>query len=158
MSATDLVLSLVPDACGRLVATLASGAQHVGVEPVQTFPWSAADSPIALVGSDGRQVALIESPALLPAELQQTLRQELQQREFVPVILRILATSQRYAPCDWSVETDRGLTRIHIESDDDIRPLRPRAFLVSDRSGRRFQIPDSDLLDAGSRNILQRVT
>lgn len=44
-------------------------------------------------------------------------------REFMPEIRRIEAVSGYVCPCQWEVETDRGMTRLTLKGEEDIRRL-----------------------------------
>jgi hypothetical protein len=148
--------SLDRDAWGRLVLIDTNGRRHVGVDPVRAFPISDPAHSISLCDAEGREVAFIEILADLPAPVRQLLETELAQREFVPVIERILRVSSDISPSDWEVETDRGRTEFTLNNDDDVRRLGPHRALLIDTRGIRYLIPDTRTLDAASRRILER--
>jgi hypothetical protein len=77
------------------------------------------------------------------------------QREFIPVLRRIVRASSDSPPSDWEVETDRGPTRLSLHSDDDVRRLGPHRALIVDGQGLRYLVPDIRALDAASRRILE---
>jgi hypothetical protein len=149
-------LTLDRDAWGRLVLVDPEGKRKVGIEPVRAFPYSDPDHWISLVDSEGREVIGFESLAELPAETRKLLEDELSQREFVPVIKRIVRVSSDSTPCAWDVETDRGPTRFTLNAEDDVRRLGPNRALVADVHGIRYLIPDTRALDTPSRRLLER--
>jgi Domain of unknown function (DUF1854) len=144
------------DGWGGLVLIDANGRRHAGVEPVRAFPISDPEHSISICDPEGREVAFIEALTDLPAPMRQILEAELTQREFVPIIERIVRVSSDSSPVDWQVETERGPTRFTLNSDDDVRRLGPHRALLIDSQGIRYLIPDTRTLDAASRRILER--
>jgi Domain of unknown function (DUF1854) len=144
------------DAWGRLVLIDAEGRRHVGVDPVRSFPISEPDCWISICDADGREIEFIPAIADMPAPVRQILENELAQREFVPVIVRIVRVSSDISPSHWQVETDRGTTQFTLNSDDDVRRLGPHRALMIDTEGIRYLIPDTRSLDMASRRILER--
>ncbi len=134
----------------------ATGIRHAPVVPVRCFPISDSDRWIAICNSEGRELAIVEDPSALSPEMQKLLDRELSRREFVPVIHRILSVPPDAEPTQWEVETDRGITRFVLTSDDDVRRLGPSRALVIDSRGIRYLIPNIEQLDATSRRILER--
>jgi hypothetical protein len=144
------------DAWGRLVMVDSDGERTVGVEPVRAFPYSDPDHWIAVCDAQGREVLCVESLSELGPTAAAMLQEELDQREFVPVIKRIVRVSADSTPCAWDVETDRGPTHFMLNSEDDVRRLGPQRALVADMQGIRYLIPDIRSLDASSRRLLER--
>jgi hypothetical protein len=144
------------DAHGRLVLTDAGGVRHVAVQPVRAFPLSAPDEGLSLVSAEGVELAWIDRPDTLPAAQRAMLDEELAQREFVPVILRLRSVSTFSTPSTWEVDTDRGPTRLVLKGEDDIRRLPAGALLIADRQGLPFFVKDRFALDRGSRRLLER--
>ena len=148
--------ALHQDSWGRLVLTDAEGQEHVGVEPVRSFPVSDPAHGVSICDAEGRELVWIESLAGLPEQLRLCLEEELASREFVPVLLRILKVSAPSEPADWEVETDRGYTRLRINSEEDVRRLANHRAMVMDANGLRYLIPDTRTLDAGTARVLER--
>jgi hypothetical protein len=144
------------DAWGRLVLIDADGQRFVGVEPVRAFPISDPQHWISIVDSDGRELVNVENIADLPAATRKVLEEDLLRREFVPIIRRIERVSTGADPTEWRVDTDRGSTRFLVKSEEDIRRLGPTRVLIIDDHGVRYSIPDTRVLDAASRRLLER--
>jgi len=144
------------DAFGKLVLTAADGATHTAVTPVRAFPITAPQQGIALVSTDGHELAWIPSLEQLPADICQFVQEELSRREFMPEIRRILKVSSYATPSTWTVETDRGETSFTLKGEDDIRRLAAPALLIADSHGIQFLIRDRSALDGTSRKILDR--
>lgn len=145
------------DGWGRLVATMADGTVHTDVEAARAFPWSAPDMAITLLDADGREVAALSSTSGLSPASRAALEREFANRDFVPTIARITQSSSPWPPCTWQVETDRGLTTITIDSEDEVRRLPGDRVLITDASGLRFLIPAVKSLDAISLRHLRRL-
>jgi Domain of unknown function (DUF1854) len=148
--------SLAQDPWGRLVLTDAEGRQHVSVEPVRAFPLSAPQGGVALCDSEGRELLWIDNLETLAPEVRVWLEAELGRREFIPVLCRVVSISTNVEPSEWQVETDRGLTRFMLRSEDDVHRLDDHRALITDSHGVRYLIPDIDGLDASSRRLLER--
>ena len=154
MTTTPFTLSR--NSYGRLSLTSADGTVHDNVAPARAFPVQAPQDGIAIVSSDGKEVAWIDRLEDLPAASAALVREELGGREFMPEISRIVAVSSYATPCTWSVATDRGDTEFVLRGEEDIRRIGLDTLLVSDTHGIHFLIRDMFNLDKHSRNILDR--
>jgi hypothetical protein len=144
------------DRWGRLVLFRADGKLHTGIEPVRAFPFSDPKPWISLRNAEGQEIHWIEHLTELDVHSRAVLEDELAQREFVPVICKIQHISTQTEPSEWTVETDRGVTRFALNSEDDVRILRARRVLILDANGMRYLIPNVRALDAASRRLLDR--
>jgi hypothetical protein len=144
------------DAWGRLTMIDAQGERFVEVEAVRCFPISEPQRFIAICDRSGKELAMIEQLDELPQSVRQVLEQALDEREFLPVIQRVLRVAHDVEPSEWTVETDRGTTTFVLKSEDDVRRLDGRRYLVVDSHGVRYLIPDAGRLNAASRHALDR--
>ena len=149
------MIELQRDPFGRVMLVL-DGVEHRAMLPVRAFPISAPDEGIALVGSEGRELAWIEHLADLPTAQRAIVEEELATREFMPEIRRIVRVSGYVTPCTWTVETDRGETAFVLKSEESIRRLSRRGLLIADSRGISFLVRDMRELDAASRKVLDR--
>ena len=117
---------------------------------MRAFPNSAPVESIALVGSDGHELAWIERLSDLRAEIRALLEEELASRDFVPEILRLRHVSSFATPSTWEVETDRGDTVFVLKGEEDIRRLGRSGLLIADRHGIQFLVRDLSALDHAS--------
>jgi hypothetical protein len=161
MSAHNLVTqggwALQRDPFGKLVLTTEQGDRFVGVVPVRAFPIQSPEVGIALVNTDGQEVAWIEALDAVNEPAQTLIRDELGSREFMPVIGTIVGVTSFSTPCTWTVETDRGQTQFVLRGDEDIRRIgTDGCLLVADNHGIQYLIRDHLALDAHSRKILDR--
>lgn len=153
---TTIDFQLERDAFGRLNLTDAAGTVHHHVAPVRAFPVQAPDEGLALVNSDGKEVAWVERLEDLPAPIAALVREELAGREFMPEIARIVDVTSFATPCTWTVETNRGRTDFVLRGEEDIRRIGATSLLVSDTHGIHFLIRDQYGLDKHSKKILDR--
>ena len=84
------------------------------------------------------------------------IEEELNSREFMPEIRRIMSVSTYATPSTWEIETDRGATQLTLKGEEDIRRLAGGVLLIADHHGIQYLIRDSKALDKVSRKILDR--
>jgi hypothetical protein len=140
----------------RLSVQLDDGTVFESVVPVRAFPLSAPDRHISLIDGAGRELLSIEDPTQLADDDRRLLFEELQRREFIPVIEAIHAIAPRSDPSVWHVTTDRGEARFTVTNEDAVRRLHGGGALVVDAHGVRFRVESLDKLDEPSRNLLRR--
>ena len=148
-------LQLSRDQWGELVLVTSDGIRHEGVRPLRLFPFSERNGWVSLASAKGVEIALIERLTDLTPATRNLLEEELSQREFVPVISRIVSVSANLEPCEWFVETDRGEISFVLKSEEDMRRLGPDKALIQDAVGVRYLVPAISALDANSRRILE---
>ena len=153
MMTTTTDLNLAQDALGRLLLTTPDGLQ-VTVTAVRNFPITAPDDGLSLVNTEGKELAWIDRLTELDEPLKTLILQDLAQREFTPEIRRIIKISSRATPSTWDIETDRGLTRLTLKGEEDIRRLSLSTLLITDSSGVQFLLRDLRSLDRHSRRQL----
>lgn len=153
---STLPFQLRRDSFGKLVVTLDSGEEHVGVTPVRAFPIQAPTKGISLVRDGGKEVAWIDDLADLPEQIRTLISDEINGREFIPEILAIKDVSSFATPCTWFVKTDRGDTEFVLKLDEDIRRIGEASLLVADSHGINFLVRDMFKIDKHSRKILDR--
>lgn len=153
---TTVSFQLTRDPHGRLLLTATDGSEHAGVQPVRAFPLAAPAEGIALMGTDGHELAWIDHLDDLPDATRNLVEAELASREFMPEIRRLRQVSTFATPSTWTVETDRGETRFILKGEEDIRRLGATALLISDSHGVQYLIRDLSRLDKTSRRLLDR--
>lgn len=150
-------ITLQRDPFGKLVLTTAQGDQFDGVVPIRAFPVQSPNDGIALVSTDGKELAWIDHLADLAPPERNLITDELATRECMPVLQRIVSVTSFSTPCTWAVETDRGATEFVLRGDEDIRRISGSSkLLVADSHGIQYLVPDHMALDAHSRKILDR--
>lgn len=146
---------LLRDAFGRLMLIDADGVRYADISVLPLFPLTDPGRWIALIDASGSEIACIADLAELNDASRALLEEQLAQRQFLPVIDRILRVSGNSEPCEWQVQTDRGETTFVLKSEDDVRRLSSFQVLVVDGHGIRYLIPDYRNLDAKSRRIVE---
>jgi hypothetical protein len=145
---------LTRNSYGRLVFIDQSGAVHEGIIPVRSFPITDPEQGIALMDTQGHELAWIERLDDLPEEYGTLIKSELASREFMPEIKRITKVSSFITPSTWQVETDRGETAFILKGEEDIRRLTVSSFMITDSHGIHFLIRDRAALDRPSIKLL----
>src|SRR3954453_22080921 len=90
--------ALSRDRWGRLVLVDAQGERHVGVEPVRGFPITDASHCISILSRGGEERIPVPDLAKVPETQRPLLVEELERREFMPVIERIVRVSSQSDP------------------------------------------------------------
>ena len=149
-------LNLVRNAFGRLVLVNTDNQTHETVIPVRAFPFSAPQLGISLVGTEGQELAWVDSLDTLAEESAALIIDELSKREFVPQIKSILSVSSFACPSTWQIDTDRGKTSLILKGEENIRRLSPDCLLISDIHGIEYMVKKISSLDLASRKLLDR--
>lgn len=140
----------------QLVLTDLDGVEHVDVRPVRAFPIQSPSDGISLVKENGVEVAWIDHLSDLPSTIRTLIDEELEGREFMPEIAKIVSVTSFATPCTWHVKTDRGDTNFVLKGDEDIRRIGKESLLISDNHGIHFLIRNMFEIDKHSRKILDR--
>jgi hypothetical protein len=106
--------------------------------------------------ADGHELQWVPNLLALAPELQATLREAVDEREFLPQILRLDTVSSFLTPCTWTVQTDRGTTQFMLKGEEDIRRLTGTVLLINDANGVQYMIRDLAAMDKHSRKLLDR--
>ena len=110
-----------------------------------------------MVGADGHELLWVPRLEAVTGAARQLIEEELEVREFVPTIQKILAVSSFSTPSTWEVETDRGPARLVLKAEEDIRRLGGRTrLLIAGGDGLQFRVKDTTALDKHSRRLLER--
>jgi len=141
---------------GRWYFVSEQGQQHDHVLAVRSFPVAAPDEGIALVDGDGKELLWIPHLSMLPDAVRARVVTAINQREFMPQILKLYGVSGFLTPSTWDIETDRGRTQLLLKGEEDIRRLSASVLLVTDGHGVQFLIRDLAQMDRFSRRLLDR--
>lgn len=141
---------------GQLCLRTEDGQFFEQVLPVKAFPISLPGECIALVDRDGHELVWLENLNQISADNQVIIKEELANREFMPVLTRISEVSSFATPSTWTVETNRGATKFVLKGEEDIRRISKDTYLISDNHGVQYLIENIQLLDKHSRRLLDR--
>jgi hypothetical protein len=141
---------------GRWCYVSAQGQQHDHVMAVRSFPVAAPEEGIALVDGDGKELLWIPHLDMLTDAVRARVLKAINQREFMPQILKLYGVSGFLTPSTWDIETDRGRTSLFLKGEEDIRRLSASVLLVTDGHGVQFLIRNLAQMDRYSRKLLDR--
>ncbi len=144
------------EAHGQLTFIRADGTRVAKAKPVRLFPLTDPQAWIAVVDADGHELVCVEALESLPEAVRSTLLTALAGRDFVPVIRSIQSVTRAANGHTWSVTTDRGDSVFQTDSDESIQRLGPDRIVVIDSKNTRYLVPDVNILDAKSRQRLER--
>ncbi len=131
--------------------TLHTGESFSGLEPRRLFPIHDRNRYISLLSADG-EVAVIRDMEDLDEASRRAVCASLNDYYLVPVITKIISTSDKYGTLRWTVETDRGIHSFDIRNRNyDIRVYKSGEVRVRDADDNRYVIEDYRKMDAGSR-------
>ena len=141
---------------GQLCLETETDQFHEQVLPVKAFPISLPGECIAIVDRDGHELVWLDDLNEVSADNQSIIKQELANREFMPVLTRISEVSSFATPSTWAVETSRGATQFVLKGEEDIRRISKDTYLISDNHGVQYLLENIQLLDKHSRRLLDR--
>lgn len=137
---------------GRLLVITGAGA--VAVRLRQCFPWSEPRRHLSLRDSTGREVALVDDPAMLTAKSRRALDEALAVAGFVLEITRVVAIDEEVEIRHWTVETMNGRRTFQTHLDAWPRVLPVGGLLIRDVAGDLYRIADPETMDRTSRELL----
>ena len=135
--------------------TAADGEMHESVVPVRAFPIGEPERGIALVSTEGHELAWIDGFEQLPDAIAQLIREELESREFV-------RKSGASAAFRASPARAPGMSRPIVampagaQGEEDIRRLDREKLLIADTHGIQYLVRNLAAMDRISRKILDR--
>jgi hypothetical protein len=152
---TEADFSLYTDAMG--VWHLSHKAQdHAGVIAVRAFPIHAPHEGVSILSQEGKELIWIDRLDSLPAALRERVQECIQNREFMPEILKLESVNSFVTPCRWRIQTHKGATELLLKGEEDIRRLNSNTLIVSDAYGVQYLIKNLSAMDRHSRKLLDR--
>ncbi|WP_281971062.1 MULTISPECIES: DUF1854 domain-containing protein [unclassified Polynucleobacter] len=148
--------NLEKDTFGNIRLVLGDGQSHDQVRIIRAFPISDPENGFSIVNQDGHELVWFESFDQLSAENQHIARSSLEQIEFIPVISKITDLNTYALPSIWDIETDRGITKLKLKTEQDIRRVSAEALLITDANGIQYLIKNRKTLDKFSKKVLDR--
>ena len=139
-------------------AQIGSERSWLRVQIARAFPLSRPDEYIGLRDDKDKDIGMLESLVGLDAASQVIVQEELSRRYFLPRVLRFRSVKEEYGTVTFEVETDKGVHTYVIQNlRDAVQELTPTRVLLTDKDGNRFEIPDTNKLDAKTAEIMVRV-
>jgi len=154
----DLLMNfnLEKDVFGNILLVLGNGQSHDQVRIIRAFPISDPENGFSIVNQDGHELVWFESFDQLNEENQRIAHASLEQIEFIPVISKINDLNTYALPSIWDIETDRGMTKLKLKTEQDIRRVSAEALLITDANGIQYLIKNRKTLDKFSKKVLDR--
>lgn len=140
---------------GRLFVMV--DGELVSVQLRQCFPWSQPTRYLSLwggAGSNERELALVEDPAMLTKESRLAIEHALATAGFVLQVTRVLSVEEEVEIRVWRVQTKHGARSFQTHLDDWPRALPDGALLIRDVAGDLYRLPPTKELDKVSRKVL----
>jgi len=154
----DLLMNfnLEKDVFGNIKLVLDDGQSYDQVRIIRAFPISDPENGFSIVNQDGHELVWFESIDQLSEDNQRIAHSSLEQIEFIPVISKITDLNTYALPSIWDIETDRGLTKLKLKTEQDIRRVSSEALLITDANGIQYLIKNRKTLDKFSKKVLDR--
>jgi hypothetical protein len=128
---------------------------YVNIRLVRCFPITEENKYIAVIGSDGAEIGLIEDVDQCRPEVASLLKKALQDAYLVPQITRVNnITARGYLPV-WDVETDRGHHILELNTRRESFMI-GKKVVIRDADGNRYEIADYTKLDKRSQNLVEK--
>ncbi len=132
-----------------------TGEKYTGVELRRMFPITGLTKYIALVDSEGEQIAVIRDLNDLMPESKAVAEKCLEEYYMIPRITRFIKMSEKFKIWMWTAETDKGVytfeIRNHITA---VKPLYDGRVLIKYANDNRYEIPDVKQMDKKSLKMI----
>jgi len=128
------------------------------VKPVWAAPLSRPNAHLSLLNGKGEEIVTISDPNELPAESLAAVKEELRRRYLTATVTAINSAKFEYGATYWHVETDRGPREFVTQSlQENALWLSSTHLLLLDVDANRFEILDTEALDARSRSFIDAI-
>jgi hypothetical protein len=134
---------------GRLYAQSAGGEVAVTVRYLRPLT---SRTEVVLLDDKGREVATVTAMDHLPVDQRRLLERVLEERYHLVRITKVREVDVLFGTRYWSVDTDRGPRQFALrEPGKNVTWLGDRHLVLRDTAGNRYEIADTERLDARSR-------
>lgn len=132
-----------------------TGEKYTAVELRRMFPITGLTKYIALVDSEGEQIAVIRDLNDLMPESRAVAEKCLEEYYMIPRITRFIKMSQKFKIWMWTAETDKGVCTFEIRNHiTAVKPLYDGRVLIKDANDNRYEIPNVKDLDKKSLKMI----
>lgn len=132
-----------------------TGEKFTEVELRRMFPITGLNKYIALMDSQGEEIAIIRNIDDLMPESKTVVENCLLEYYMIPRITRFIKMSEKFKIWMWTAETDKGICTFEIRNHlTAIKPLYDGRVLIKDANDNRYEIPDVNALDARSKKMI----
>ena len=124
----------------------------------RAFPLSSAETYVSVQDGAGKEVGMLRSLDGLDAGSRKIFEEELDRRYFAPEISKIDMLKQDASMWKFAVQTQRGPAEFYVRNwRDSAHELNAGHWQITSVDGLRYDIPNLDLLDQRSQDLLQQV-
>lgn len=132
-----------------------SGEKFTELELRRMFPITGLEKYIALVDTEGNEIAVIRNVNDLLPESKAVVENCLKEYYMIPRITRFIKMSEKFEIWMWTAETDKGICTFEIRNHlTAIKPLYDGRVLIKDGNDNRYEIPDVNKLDKKSIKMI----
>lgn len=132
-----------------------SGEKFTELELRRMFPITGLTKYIALMDSEGNEIAVIRNLEDLMPESKKVAENCLREYYMIPRITKFIKMSERFKIWMWTAETDKGICTFEIRNHlTAIKPLYDGRVLIKDANDNRYEIPDVEQLDSRSKKMI----
>ena len=142
----------------RLRLTIDGDRSYHTVKPAWAAPLSRPGQYLALLDGKGNAIVTLPDPSVLPPESLVAAKEELRRRYLTATVRAIAHAKQEFGATYWSVQTDRGDRDFVTQNlQENAIWLSPTHLLLLDVDGNRFEITNTEALDAASRQYVATI-
>ena len=132
-----------------------TGEKFTEVELRRMFPITGLNKYIALMDSQGEEIAIIRNIDDLMPESKTVVENCLREYYMIPKITKFIKMSEKFKIWMWTAETDKGICTFEIRNHiTAIKPLYDGRVLIKDANDNRYEIPDVNKLDKKSKKMI----
>lgn len=132
-----------------------TGEKFTELELHRMFPITGLTKYIALMDSEGNEIAIIRDINDLMPESKAVVESCLREYYMIPRINRFIKMSEKFEIWMWTAETDKGVCTFEIRNHlTAIKPLYDGRVLIKDANDNRYEIPDVNKLDKKSKKMI----
>lgn len=132
-----------------------TGEKFYELELHRMFPITGLTKYIALMDSEGNEIAVIRDINDLMPESREVVENCLREYYMIPRITKFIKMSERFKIWMWTAQTDKGICTFEIRNHlTAIKPLYDGRVLIKDANDNRYEIPDVNALDKHSKKLI----
>ena len=132
-----------------------SGEKFYELELHRMFPITGLTKYIALMDSEGNEIAVIRDINDLMPESREVVENCLREYYMIPRITKFIKMSEKFKIWMWTAETDKGICTFEIRNHlTAIKPLYDGRVLIKDANDNRYEIPNVNALDKHSKKLI----
>ena len=132
-----------------------SGEKFTELELHRMFPITGLNKYIALMDSEGNEIAVIRNIDDLMPESKKAVENCLREYYMNPRITRFIKMSEKFIIWMGTAETDKGICTFEIRNHlTAVKPLYDGRVLIKDANDNRYEIPDVEQLDSKSKKMI----